>query len=145
MNDRIRQFMDYKHLTSSELADSIGIQRSNLTHVLNGRNKPSFPFISKLLETYPEINAKWLLLGQGEMLENSAAVSPEANLFSTFQKNTIPPEKEQKQAISIKEEEPVRYPNKAIPVIPNDIDTKEVERIVVFYTNQTFKSYTPSK
>ena len=144
MNDRIRQFMDYKHLTSSELADSIGIQRSNLTHVLNGRNKPSFPFISKLLETYPEINAKWLLLGQGEMLENSAAVSPEANLFSTFQKKTIPSEKEQKQTISIKEEEPVRYP-KAIPVIPNDNDTEEVERIVVFYTNQTFKSYTPSK
>ena len=60
--------MEYKGLSPSELADTIGVQRSNVTHVLHGRNNPSFPFISKLIETYPEINAKWLIIGEGDML-----------------------------------------------------------------------------
>ena len=140
MNDRIRQFMSYKGLTSSELADSIGIQRSNLTHVLNGRNKPSFPFISKLLETYPEIDAKWLLLGQGEMLEQSVTLQP-SGLFTAPDKPKESPASTQKAPL-LKEEEPVHYEKTAAVIANND---KDVERIVVFYTDQTFKSYTPSK
>ena len=72
MEERIKKFMDYKGLSPSELADSIGVQRSNVTHVLKNRNKPSFQFIEKMLQVYPELNAKWLLLGVGTMLENSS-------------------------------------------------------------------------
>ncbi len=140
MNDRIRQFMSYKGLTSSELADSIGIQRSNLTHVLNGRNKPSFPFISKLLEAYPEINAKWVLLGQGEMLEN-LNTSTNSDLFS-IPKQAVVAESVPKEVITAKEEEPGIYEKVVPPIISGE---KQVDRIVVFYTDQTFKSYTPSK
>lgn len=62
--------MDSQGLTPSELADNIGVQRSNVTHVLKGRNKPSFPFIEKLIQKYPELNAKWLITGEGEMLDD---------------------------------------------------------------------------
>ncbi len=142
MNDRIRQFMSYKSLTSSELADNIGIQRSNLTHVLNGRNKPSFPFIAKLLETYPEINAKWLLLGQGNMIENDH-VPESSDLFSEPVKPVEPPPVQAiHEPASMKEEEPAVYEKTANLLVNNE---KEVERIVVFFSDQTFKSYTPSK
>ena len=69
MEERIKKFMDYKGITSSELADSIGVQRSNVTHVLKARNKPSFQFIEKMLQIYPDLNAKWLLLGTGSMVD----------------------------------------------------------------------------
>src|ERR1035437_3622584 len=69
MEERIRKFMEYKGISPSELADSIGVQRSNVTHVLKARNKPSFQFIEKMLQIYPELNAKWLLLGTGTMVD----------------------------------------------------------------------------
>ena len=72
MEERIRKFMEYKGISPSELADTIGVQRSNVTHVLKNRNKPSFQFIEKMLQVYPDLNAKWLLLGTGPMVEASA-------------------------------------------------------------------------
>ena len=148
MNSRIKQFMDYRGLTSSELADTIGVQRSNVTHVLHGRNKPSFPFISKLLETYPEIDAKWLIMGEGEMLE--AGTSPAATLFQEEQLATysVPTEKIKNTAFEkIKSHDVIQ--EKTVPESLVDAvikgDTNKIERIVIFYTDQTFKQYTPSK
>ncbi|MGD9928782.1 MAG: helix-turn-helix domain-containing protein [Mangrovibacterium sp.] len=147
MNNRIKRFMDYKGLTSSELADSIGVQRSNVTHVLHGRNNPSFPFISKLLEAYPEIDAKWLIMGEGEMLVTGTKQT--ATLF--------PREEEMAKTVAKAPErlaEPVQKEKMVLPKAtvetapplaePTEIG-KEVERIVVFYTDQTFKQYTPSR
>jgi len=143
MNSRIKQFMAYKGLSSSELADNIGVQRSNVTHVLNGRNKPSFQFIAKLLEKYPEIDAKWLIMGEGQMLE-AGGEQKSANLFSGS--NIQEPATEPKRVIEqpqVKSEEPIAY-DTTKPVIPQTTD-KKIERILVFYTDQTFKEYTPSK
>ncbi|MBI9034348.1 MAG: helix-turn-helix transcriptional regulator [Bacteroidales bacterium] len=75
MIERIKQLMDIKDLSLSQFADMIQIQRSSLSHVMNGRNKPSLDFILKVLSCYPEINTDWLLFGKGVM-DNSP------NLFS---------------------------------------------------------------
>ena len=140
--------MDHKGLTSSELADTIGVQRSNVTHVLHGRNKPSFSFISKLLETYPEIDAKWLITGEGQMLEagtSSAATLFQEEIPATYSVRT---EKNvEKASEKIKHQDTIE--DKPIPKNMVDAvvegDTKEIERVVIFYTDQTFKQYTPSK
>ncbi len=140
--------MDHKGLTSSELADTIGVQRSNVTHVLHGRNKPSFPFISKLLETYPEIDAKWLILGEGQMLE--AGTSSAATLFQEEVPATysVPIEKNtEKASEKIKHQDTIEdnpIPKSLVSAVLEG-DTKEIERVVIFYTDQTFKQYTPSK
>ncbi|MDO8928864.1 MAG: helix-turn-helix transcriptional regulator, partial [Bacteroidota bacterium] len=88
MEDRIKKFMEYKGISPSELADAIGVQRSNVTHVLKARNKPSFQFIEKLLQIYPEINAKWLLLGEGIMIEG---VAKSRTLFDPIPEPAIKP------------------------------------------------------
>jgi transcriptional regulator with XRE-family HTH domain len=85
MKERIRKFMDYKSITAVELADNIGVQRSNISHILNGRNKPGAAFLEKFLLAYPLINARWLLTGEGEM------ISAEADRKSTAEQ---PPAKE---------------------------------------------------
>ncbi len=148
MNSRIKQFMDYKGITASELADNIGVQRSNVTHVLHGRNKPSFQFIAKLLETYPEIDAKWLIMGEGEMLESNTVKTP--NLFTNAPSTA---EEVLLQTVKEIETEPVKEEVKSpkqefIPIakIASEASPdREIERIVVFYTDQTFKQYIPSK
>jgi len=68
MKDRIKKYMDYKSISAGELATQLEVQRSNISHVLNGRNMPGAAFIEKLLLSYPDINARWLLTGKGEML-----------------------------------------------------------------------------
>lgn len=67
MKDRILKFIDSEKLTAAEFADKIGVQRSNVSHVLNGRNNPGFGFIQKVLESFPSINSRWLITGEGDM------------------------------------------------------------------------------
>ncbi len=157
MEDRIKKFMEYKGISPSELADSIGVQRSNVTHVLKARNKPSFQFIEKMLQIYPELNAKWLLLGTGSMVETA---NKSRTLFDQLTEpvtHNIPaPEKaEEKQIIN----EPVPPQDKETIVSPPEekkmvneelqdqffSSEKPIERLMVFFKDQTFKVYYPSK
>ncbi|MCP4551349.1 MAG: helix-turn-helix transcriptional regulator [Bacteroidetes bacterium] len=69
MVDRIHKILRYYKLTSSGFADEIGVQRSSISHVLSGRNKPSLGFIQKILNTYSEINAEWLVMGIGKLAQ----------------------------------------------------------------------------
>jgi predicted transcriptional regulator len=68
MKDRIKKYMDYKNISAGELATLLEVQRSNISHVLNGRNMPGAAFIEKLLLSFPDIDARWLLTGVGEMI-----------------------------------------------------------------------------
>lgn len=56
--------MKANSLSSSQFADRVGIKRSNLSHVLSGRNKPSLDFLSKVIVAYPNVNASWLITGE---------------------------------------------------------------------------------
>ena len=71
MKDRIKKYMDYKNISAGELATLLEVQRSNISHVLNGRNMPGAAFIEKLLLNFPDIDARWLLTGVGEMISES--------------------------------------------------------------------------
>lgn len=76
MKDRIQQIIDYKGISAGDLAELLDVQRSNISHILNGRNKPGAVFIEKLLQAFPDINARWLLTGDGPMLLNSIQKEP---------------------------------------------------------------------
>ena len=144
MNNRIKRFMDHKGISPSELADTIGVQRSNVTHVLHGRNMPSFQFISKMLEQFPEINAKWLIMGSGNMLEDGETEQQE--LFAKSPEPVVPPKETPVP-------EPLEVPfafqdntsNEKDAHVSPERKTREIERIVVFYSDQTFKEYGPAK
>ncbi|MBV5315742.1 MAG: helix-turn-helix transcriptional regulator [Prolixibacteraceae bacterium] len=157
MEDRIRKFMEYKGITPSELADTIGVQRSNVTHVLKGRNKPSFQFIEKMLQIYPDLNAKWLLLGTGSMVDTPLKTR---TLFDQIaEKSTSPVLKAEKIEEKRVIEEPLQTETKEIynPIgaekkQPQDElkdqffnSEKSIERIIVFFSDSTFKIYNPSR
>jgi transcriptional regulator with XRE-family HTH domain len=67
MKDRIKKYMEYKNISAGEIATLLEVQRSNISHILNGRNMPGAAFIEKLLINFPDLNARWLLTGVGEM------------------------------------------------------------------------------
>lgn len=68
MIDRIKKVIDYSQLSSTAFADTIGISRSGLTHLLTGRNQPSLDVARKILAKFPEVSTEWLIMGMGEML-----------------------------------------------------------------------------
>lgn len=157
MEDRIRKFMEYKGITPSELADTIGVQRSNVTHVLKGRNKPSFQFIEKMLQIYPDLNAKWLLLGTGSMVDTPLKTR---TLFDEIAEKPIPlaskVEKIEDNSViedSLPtEKKEIFTPPVAEKKIPQDelkdqffSSEKPIERLIVFFKDATFKIYNPSR
>ena len=67
MYSRLKKWMSYNGLKSSEFADNIGVNRATISHILSGRNKPSIDFLQKLLSAYPDLNSNWLITGIGYM------------------------------------------------------------------------------
>ncbi len=110
IHDRIRTIMRANHLSASEFADKIGVKRSNMSHVLNGRNKPGLDFLSKIIEHYPKVNASWLLTGTA--------------------REELPVETK-----------PIHRSGKK----GSTDNQPEIERIVVFCKDGTFKEYLPSE
>lgn len=45
--ERIKQLMYDNELSAAAFADTIGVQRSSISHILSERNKPSLDFILK--------------------------------------------------------------------------------------------------
>lgn len=113
---RLQKVIDFYDETASSFAEKIGVQRSSISHILSGRNKPSLDFVMKVLHSYPEVELYWLLNGKGNfpVAENISDV-PESNIS----KPTIPTQSKQ-----------------------NEIDS-EIDKIVIFYKDGTFKSYKP--
>jgi len=71
MVERIKQIMEYYQLSPAALAEQIGINRSNLTHLFSGRNQPSLDLAKKILHCYPDIKTEWLIMGVGQMFRNN--------------------------------------------------------------------------
>ena len=67
MKERILKFLESERISPAEFADKIGVQRSSMSHILNGRNYPSASFIQKMLQAYPYLNSRWLMIGVGAM------------------------------------------------------------------------------
>ncbi|MCW1148645.1 helix-turn-helix domain-containing protein [Flavobacterium lacisediminis] len=144
---RLEIILDYYNLSASAFADKINVQRSSLSHLLSGRNKPSLDFIIKVIEVFPEVDLYWILNGKGNFpkseivaqsvieIEKDTSSLPivdipnsELDLFSTVEKGIPPTLSESNTVESIKTE---------------NNSPEEIERIVVFFKNGTFKNYKP--
>lgn len=123
---RIRTLMAHYGLTVSTLADAIGVQRSSISHLLSGRNKPSLDFVMKLVQAYPEVSFPWLLFGEGHFpdTENSAPTL----------------------SVPYEEEEETFLPNKPPPpmTLPKS-GAKQPVQIVLLYADGSFESFSVKK
>ena len=149
MKERLLKIITSEGLTSATLAEELGVQRSGISHILSGRNYPSFDFLQKLLGRFPKLNAEWLILGQGAMYKS--AVADLSNLFTVSvpvenkpvsptipEKSPVLPSAEDNQNI-LPEEEPEILPSEA----PKKMIEKTIEKMIVLYSDKTFATYFP--
>jgi transcriptional regulator with XRE-family HTH domain len=64
--ERLLKIMQSQHLSASQLAEKLGVQRSGISHILSGRNKPGLEFVLRLHESFPEFDLPWLLTGKSQ-------------------------------------------------------------------------------
>ena len=125
---RLSEILDYYGITAAAFSDMLAVNRSTISHLLSGRNKPSLEFVLKVLNQFPEVELYWLLNGQGH--------------FPTQQKNTLT---ENTAVANIPDERSKTLLQEVSVNASNEItdDFGPIERIVVFYENGKFKTYTP--
>lgn len=117
--DRIKTIITVNNLTSSSFADKIGVQRSGVSHILNGRNRPSMDFLLKVIEAFPRVDAGWLLTGK----------SPES------------PMPEERRAVKKESDD---YENRNQKMDSGLVEERVIEKIVIFYSDHTFETYNPN-
>ncbi|MFN2396426.1 MAG: helix-turn-helix domain-containing protein [Bacteroidales bacterium] len=162
MVTRIQEIIKRYDLTPSKLADTLDVPRSTISHILSERNKPSLEFIQKIIDKFPEINIKWLLRGEGNIVEKERDLF--SDLYAEREKEvidtgTLPPEISSEKPVAKADE---KYENvtdeKNDDNVPESVVNKEIKyndqiktankkivKIFVFYDNGTFKEYNPAE
>ena len=160
---RLEELFKKYDLTPSTFADKIGVQRSSISHLLSGRNKPSLDFVLKVQDVFPDVELDWLLHGKG----NFDATASKSALTSSHSKNLF----DQNEPVDLKQktseddfnksksnkEYKVENTNPA-DLFAASFDTSsvssgngtlddatgnQIDKIVIFYKNGTFKSFKP--
>lgn len=82
MNTRLQQFLAAENISQSQFADSIGVARASVSHIISGRNKPGFDFIENMARRYPALNLDWIVTGKGKMYRTDAQEPYSGSLFA---------------------------------------------------------------
>ena len=138
MKDRIAHIIRAKNLTAAEFAMKLGIQPSNISHLLAGRNNPSLDFVKKLKETFPEYCLEWIIFGKGPITVSEPFVGSVQTISDT--KPVLQDESVEK--------------NKAQEFVDLPLDRKQsdeavfisdavLKKIVLVYSDNTFEVLLP--
>jgi DNA-binding XRE family transcriptional regulator len=144
---RLEHLFEIYELTPSTFADKIGVQRSSISHLLSGRNKPSLDFVLKVQDVFPDVELNWLLHGRGNFNTNTPlppTTLPDASdLFSQnepVENNVIEIKNEVNEVLEVSKEPKTTNNEKTIA---DSLFNTDIEKIVIFYKNGTFKSFKP--
>jgi len=128
---RLEEILDYYSISATSFAEKIDFNRSTISHLLSGRNKPSLEFVMKLLQKFPEVEMNWLLYGKG-----SFPSTPEnRNAIASTKQKTI---KTEGKPIDLFSNENSAKENKTIQINQN---SKNIEKIIIFYIDGSFNVY----
>jgi transcriptional regulator with XRE-family HTH domain len=149
---RLEIILEYYSLSASAFADKISVQRSSLSHLLSGRNKPSLDFILKIIDEFPEVDLYWILNGKGNFPKSD--ISKQEKIISTSVLKNEEIDNFKKDNVTDLFSQNNDFANTAVnnnfeekisntPNFEKVKNNSNIERIVVFYSNGHFKEYLP--
>ena len=125
---RIEEVRKNHQLTAASFATKIGVQRSAISHILSGRNKPSLEFLMKIHDSFDEVNLEWLILGKPSPLSKNLEIPAnhtEINQLTNVLDNILPVSKSD---------------------ISNESESAEAPKEIIYlYENGKFERFTPKK
>lgn len=151
-NKKIEQIIIDKGISPSYFADTIGIARSSISHILSGRNKPSLEIIQKILKYFPDIDRDWLLFDNEIPEQNTPQINRQQPINQRVSNHNLFEQKPRESPKNFQAEQtPVQSPVNVMPkrkierpMIPSSNTNKQIERIMIFYTDGTFEEKRPS-
>ena len=154
MKEKLLDLMKHEGLKPSQLAEMLGINPAGISHILKDRNKPSFDLLQKILRRFPQLNPDWLLLDSTQMYRDEYAdvSKPSAptvahqlpiddGLFGSPEIEAAAP----KAARQEPEDFESSAQSSAVTQFPVSRTGASVQRVVLFYDDQTFESFSPTK
>ena len=147
LQDRIIILLKELGLNHSQFADEIGVQRSSISHVLSGRNKPSFEFLQKLFKAYPKINADWLIIGREPMFLDAKSTDEPTSTEISSSNGHITAEKAlefgmDNQDRLVKSEDPPLYEKKNQDISISN-GSGSIETVIILFKDGSFREYNP--
>lgn len=153
MHNRLKQFLAAENVTQAQFANTIGVGKANISHVLAGRNKPGYDFIKAIMLGYPHLNINWLLLGTGKMYDMAQPVKEKqpSNEALLFDNEDLPLVMDEPYDVPISEEQddtqPVIEQNiKAFTSIKETVNNtqvavkqRKVSKIIVLFDDGSFQ------
>ena len=137
MQERLAQLIQHLGISSAAFAEKIGIQRSSISHVISGRNKPSLEFMHKISLAYPDISLDWLITGNGTMHKSDvqeAILSPQRGLEQISMGWKAERIEEAVAKPQLKEEE---------RAIKTPASGKHIKKLILVYDDNTFEEINP--
>lgn len=153
VKDRIKKIIENEQLTQVQFSEQTSIKTSTLSHVLTGRNNPSTEVLSKVSEAFPRYRKRWLLTGEGDMLdpnyeerdflrkEDRALIS---DLFSSQEQNSPTLEKQYSSMKSGPNADELRQQGETSPNT-HPIKQRTISKIIVYYDDNTFETFLMEK
>ena len=149
MREKLLKLMKSEKLSSSRLAEILEIQPSSISHILSGRNKPSYDFLVKILRRFPTLNPDWLLLDAEQMYRSNEELDRRINDTNTQSSQTTGSAEKMivnsKNALNPKNENSQNSTNRPIENIAAvaniATDGRTIERVIVLYTDKSFEAY----
>ena len=142
IKNRVLSLINREKLSSSKFAEIIDVQRSSISHIISGRNKPSLDFIQKVLREFPSLNPNWLVTGKGAMYFETTQNEID------FSSDNLQANEKLKKEVSESNisEDKNRLQNTTVNSVNNlqeKTSNRKIEKIIVFYNDNSFETLNP--
>lgn len=128
---KLENIMEFYGLSATAFAEELDFNRSTISHLLSGRNKPSLDFVVKILQRFPEVSMSWLIFGKGNFPSTSEIIDEQ---ISTTKMDNI---KSVMENPSLEKAFEMEIPQAISENTPN----KKVKKIVILYSDGSFNIY----
>lgn len=139
MEGKLRILMQSENLTASRLAEILEVKPAAISHILSGRNKPSFELLCKIVNRFPQINPYWLL-GDAEEMRNANAQNSTSNTQVTESGTLF-----DLQNATTDESDNSNISQKSQAAATANFIRSDIEKIIIIYRDQTFEELHPKK
>lgn len=137
----IEEILDVYNLNASEFAEKIDVQRSGISHILSGRNKPSLEFLIKIKRAFSELRWDYILLGKKPMTESEYRIIENQRIERENDDYESPPTLPEFNFEVSKENEKVEIRDIMTSSIDEKLDSKTIKKIVWFYSDNSFEVF----
>ncbi len=136
LNQKIKQFIIDKDLTSTKFADEIGVPRPSISHILSDRNKPSLEIVQKMYRRYPELGFNWFIEEEENATKTVTQTPNSQTVTSTKRPEYSPRESNERKTPELTTAQQNLNPN-----IMTNFSNGSIARIMVVFNDGTIQEF----